>query len=205
VNLGDAVLTGIIGWLLAKVFKPAEGGAAKETRPAPSSSSAPSTTPRVPQGATAPSPTAAPWPRGETSVPAPKAAQRLTDEQKGVLVSPDGSRHLAHVVVPSGAPYGATTRMQYFKTGPGRAAPQIEEAAVIARERAPYDRSYWRPKRKVTPGVATRAKSLLAQWRQGGIVFDGPRTFAGRVQFRMTQHSGKRAVEAWEPAPPFVA
>jgi len=195
VNLGDAVLTGIVGWLLAKVFKPDGGASPKETTPAPSSSSAPSTTPRVPQGATAPSPTAAPWPRGETSVPAPKTTAYAQPLEPRAPIE--------HVLVPWGQPYGKSTRPEPFKKT-GRAVPQTEQAAVVARERKPFERAYWRPKRKLTPAVVARARALLPEWTPGGVTFDGPRSFAGRVQFRMTKHGGKKAVEAWEPAPPFV-
>jgi len=200
VNIADAVITGFVGWLLAKAFKHADAlpaAPSKETPPAPP--------PVVVPHAPAQTPTTIPWPRGDTSIAPPKkAAQALTPAERGA--APDGtSLALPHVLVPTGAPYGSATRKQYFKTGPARAAPQTEAAAVATRERLPYDRTYWRPKRKVPAPVAVRAHELLAQWQPGGVVFDGPRTFAGRVQFRMTKHSGKRAVEAWEPAPPFVA
>jgi len=190
-SLGDAVLTGIVGWLLASVFKKGSDVAAPGREPAPSSAP----TVPVPPGATAPSPNVVPWPRGETSMPEAKPAQPLR---------PPGTHEvIQHVVVPSDPRRGGLRPQVFKKTG--RAVPQDEEHAMLARERAPFERSYWRPKRKVTALVAARAKALLPEWKQGGVVFDGPRTFSGRVQYRMTKHSGKKAVEAWEPAPPFVA
>lgn len=187
-NLGDAVLTGIVGWLLAKVFKPYDGGAApKESAPAPSAK-APAKTPSA--TSSSPTPTAVPWPRGQTSVPAPKAAAYA----QSLAPAP-----IEHVLVP----WGKRLRPEPFKQT-GRAAPQTQEAALIARERKPYERAYWRPKRKLTPAVVARARALLPEWTPGAVLFDGPRTFADRVQFRMTKHGGKKAVEAWEPAPPFV-
>lgn len=193
-NIADAVLTGIVGWLIAKAFKPS----APFDEP-----KAPPMAPTTPHPGAPPSPSTVPWPRGDTSVPAPVPGPLSTpeDARKAMVREPGAQRPYPgiqppHILLPSGEKY-------FFKRS-GAAPSQTEEAAVIARERLPFDRSYWRPKRKLGGAIVTRAKQLLASWRQGGVFFEGPRTFAGRVQFRMVKHSGKKAVEAWEPAPPFV-
>lgn len=84
------------------------------------------------------------------------------------------------------------------------AEPQTEARAVAAREKKPFDRSYWMPAKRVTPEMITKSKALLSTWRKGGYAFDGPRTFAGRRQYRAAMHGTKKAIEVWVPKPPFV-
>jgi len=45
------------------------------------------------------------------------------------------------------------------------------------------------------------AKSLLAKWRDGGVVFDGPATLTGRRAYRMTRHPAGAVPGATAPAP----
>lgn len=183
-NVPEAVMTGVIGWLLARMFKRADG------LDTPSVPAVPTPHPAAP-----PSPTTVPWPRGETSVPAPSMSTPA-DALKATAAPVRPYAPAPHILLPSG-------QKHEFKRE-GAAVPQTEEAAVIARERKPFDRTYWRPKRRITSAVAAKAKALLSKWHKGGVYFDGPRSFAGRVQYRMATHGGKKAVEAWEPAPPFV-
>lgn len=87
------------------------------------------------------------------------------------------------------------------------AVPQNELAALVARERAPFEASYWMPAKKVSPSEAQAAQALLASptWKNGAVVFGGPATMLGRRQFRAGVANGKKNVTIWQPRPPFVA
>jgi hypothetical protein len=57
----------------------------------------------------------------------------------------------------------------------------------------------WVAKKTATAEEAATAKSLLASWKDGGVVFMGPGTPAGRRAYRMTKHP--KAAGAPAPAP----
>lgn len=59
----------------------------------------------------------------------------------------------------------------------------------------------WLPCAIVSKAEVETAKSLLGQWRKGGVVFTGPSTLAGRRAYRMTEHPR----EAAQPKPTPVA
>ena len=100
-------------------------------------------------------------------------------------------------------PGGYTPPQPQVKQQKGQAVSQTEEAAVIARERAP-GKPYWRPRARPSPAEVKAANDMLKYWKNGRIVFAGPRSFSGRRMFLHTKHGPKKAVEVWEPAPPFV-
>jgi hypothetical protein len=58
----------------------------------------------------------------------------------------------------------------------------------------------WVPKKTATPEEAATAKSLLASWKDGGVMFLGPGTPAGRRAYRMTKHP-KSAGASPAPSP----
>lgn len=57
----------------------------------------------------------------------------------------------------------------------------------------------WKPLTTVTDAERNMAIALLDKWKDGGVTFLGPATFAGRRAFRMTQHP--KAAQAPSPAP----
>lgn len=57
----------------------------------------------------------------------------------------------------------------------------------------------WQGAKSATASEAATAKSLLAKWRDGGVVFGGPNTLTGRRAFRMTKHPAGATAAA--PAP----
>jgi len=83
------------------------------------------------------------------------------------------------------------------------AEPQNEFAAMVTRERNPFDSSYWMPAKKVVPPEVEQAKAYMSIWQKGGVWYDGPRTFAGRRQYRAVEQGGKKAVTIWQAKPPF--
>lgn len=56
----------------------------------------------------------------------------------------------------------------------------------------------WQPAKRVTAAEAAQAKKLLAEWRDGGVVFMGS-GLAGRRAYRMTKHPATTATSS--PAP----
>ncbi len=46
----------------------------------------------------------------------------------------------------------------------------------------------WQAAKVVTAAEITTAKSLLPKWKEGGVIFMGPATLAGRRAYRMTKH-----------------
>lgn len=46
----------------------------------------------------------------------------------------------------------------------------------------------WVGKKSATPEEAATAKTLLATWKDGGVMFMGPSTLTGRRAYRMTKH-----------------
>jgi len=61
--------------------------------------------------------------------------------------------------------------------------------------------SGWQGAKSATPAEAAKAKSLLASWKDGGVVFDGPSTLTGRRAYRMTKHPASAVPGATPPAP----
>jgi len=61
--------------------------------------------------------------------------------------------------------------------------------------------SGWQGAKSATPAEAAKAKGLLASWRDGGVVFDGPSTLTGRRAYRMTKHPASAVPGATPPAP----
>lgn len=62
----------------------------------------------------------------------------------------------------------------------------------------------WQGARSATAEESQNAKSLLSQWRDGGVVFMGPPTLTGRRAYRMTKHPATTApavVPVAAPAP----
>lgn len=61
--------------------------------------------------------------------------------------------------------------------------------------------SGWQGATSATAAEAAKAKSLLAKWKDGGVVFDGPSTLTGRRAYRMTKHPAAAVPGATPPAP----
>lgn len=61
--------------------------------------------------------------------------------------------------------------------------------------------SGWQGAKSATPAEAAKAKGLLAHWKDGGVVFDGPSTLTGRRAYRMTKHPAAAVPGATPPAP----
>jgi hypothetical protein len=58
----------------------------------------------------------------------------------------------------------------------------------------------WQGARTATAEESANAKSLLSQWRDGGVVFMGPPTLTGRRAYRMTKHPATATAPATAPA-----
>jgi hypothetical protein len=61
--------------------------------------------------------------------------------------------------------------------------------------------SGWQGAKSATAAEAAKAKALLASWKDGGVVFDGPSTLTGRRAYRMTKHPVTAVPGATPPAP----
>ena len=61
--------------------------------------------------------------------------------------------------------------------------------------------SGWQGAKSATAAEAAKAKALLAHWKDGGVVFDGPATLTGRRAYRMTKHPASAVPGATPPAP----
>ncbi len=61
--------------------------------------------------------------------------------------------------------------------------------------------SGWQGAKSATPAEAAKAKGLLAHWKDGGVVFDGPQTLTGRRAYRMAKHPASAVPGATPPAP----
>lgn len=59
----------------------------------------------------------------------------------------------------------------------------------------------WVAAKSATAAEAATAKSLLSQWKDGGVVFGGPATLTGRRAFRMTKHPATVTTTTATPAP----
>lgn len=178
-RVADALLSALVGWILTRVLD--RGAAATCPMPAPS------------PAREIPWPAAAPAPAAERATPESAARESATrpptpPEQRALDLIEQQARARKPGEPPVIMPRVSTAT-----------APQTEEAAMIARERRPYDRDYWRPARSPTAAEVRRAQEYLREWKRGGIYYEGPRTFAGRRQYRMVEHGGRRAVEIWEP------
>lgn len=137
--------------------------------------------------------------RGGTKPPWPtKPAPGASPLSPSVPVSPSSGPAPKVIIVPPGRGPAVVS-----VPGEGTAERQTMTAALAAREKLPFDRSYWRPVQKLKASDIATAQSLLPQWRQGGVWFKGEPTWTTRRQFRAVKHGTKRAIEAWEPAPPF--
>lgn len=168
---------------------------AANAAPAPAPSQAPAK-PRPPARAK-PRPIAAPTPV-PASVPWPKAP---TPEQRKQQAT-----ELAVLNRPATQSTKRNATPAFNVHREDGSAPQNEGAAMTARERNPLDKSYWMPAKKTTKAEQEKARSFLdlGMWEKGGIWYDGPRTFAGRRQYRAAMHGQKKAIEVWVPKPPFV-
>jgi hypothetical protein len=74
--------------------------------------------------------------------------------------------------------------------------PQVGAMALSALE-AQFPKG-WQGATSATAQEAATAKALLAQWRDGGVVFQGPATLTGRRAYKMTKHPAAPA----QVAPP---
>lgn len=60
----------------------------------------------------------------------------------------------------------------------------------------------WQAATRVTTAEINTAKSLLPKWKDGGVIFMGPTTTAGRRAYRMTKHPATAAQPAAVPVAP---
>jgi hypothetical protein len=217
-QLADVAISAFLTWLISQVARRPKPDPASPATP-PNGPEALPTPPFVPappvprpRGAVpAPSyPAEVPWPKGDLvpqgSTPAsaqretvPLALQPKPEPKQASQVLPRAWRDTPGTPGARGAQYTTEVKRQS-----GGAVPQSEYAAVLAREQKPFDREYWRPRVKPSPGEVKQAVALLKNWKSGLVVYYGPRSFGGRRQYRAAKHGGKNAIEVWEPAPPFV-
>ena len=180
-GLTDVLFGAALTWIISKFGGETTPAAAAKPQPAP-----PPPTP-TPAGAPAPTLPAAPAssaPSASTAVPWPKGNASTIPQHS----YPDSKKEV-------------------FKFAPiitSTAEPQTEERAVAAREKKPFDGSYWMVQSRPSPEEVWKANALLKEWQKGRIAFDGPRTFQGRRQYRAVMHGKKKSIEVWRPKPPFV-
>ncbi|HEY3255821.1 MAG TPA: hypothetical protein VGJ91_17810 [Polyangiaceae bacterium] len=183
-----------LGWAISKLFGnkgeetrspavtfPANGQAAPATTP-PATTAPPQFPAQVPVTTTAPA--------TATPAAAPATAPQGTP-------APAGFKRAIEVwqVKPSLAQQGTAAI-----SGMGE---QVGAMALAALE-AQFPNG-WQAMRSATAEEAAKAKALLAQWKDGGVVFAGPATLPGRRAFKMTKHPGTPATapapQAAAPAP----
>lgn len=188
------LLAGALAWFLTR---PKSANAATlpstppaQSRPRPAAPARPAAKPVAkPTAQVAPPPAAIPWPAASTPEVRKQQATELAILNKPATQSTKRNATPAFNV----------------KREDG-SAPQTQGAALVVRERNPFDKSYWMPAKKVTPAEQQKAKSFLdlGMWQKGGVWYDGNRTFAERRQYRAVMHGQKKAIEMWVPKPPFV-
>lgn len=180
----------LIGFVLSKLFEKKNGAAA---RPADI---------HVP-----PAPTAPPFvpPAPPPLPPGPEATQPT--------VTPPPPTFPVNVVVPPApppvpvAPPGMKKAVEVWQVKPEIAAaaagmlagagPQVAALSLSALEQ--NFPSGWSPAQVVTATEVQTAKAMLAQWRDGGVIFLGPGNLAQRRAYRMTKHG--QATPAPQPQP----
>lgn len=190
----------VLGFMLSKLF-----GKSGETRsPAVTFPQNGTPAPAAQNGTPAPTlPAAQPQfpvqvPVPTTAPPATTPAPQATPAPAQGTPAPAGFKRAVEVwiVKPSLVAQGATAL-----SGMG---PEVGAMALAALE-AQFPNG-WQGARSATPAEAATAKALLAQWRDGGVVFQGPATLTGRRAYRMTKHPGAPATvptpQASAPLPP---
>src|SRR6185369_1697428 len=159
----------------AVTFPPAPGAPAAPApaAPAPAAPAAPGPEPTFPIQVTVPPPTTTP-------APAPAGFK------KGVeiwIVKPSIAQQANSVLVgapPDVAAVGAALTLQALEN-------QFP--------------SGWQGAKSATAAEAAKAKGLLAHWKEGQVIFDGPSTLTGRRAYRMTKHPAAAVPGATPPAP----
>ena len=74
----------------------------------------------------------------------------------------------------------------------------IDGATSIAALEASFPQG-WQAAKVVTAAEINQAKALLPKWKDGGVIFMGPATTAGRRAYRMTKHPATAAQPAAVP------
>lgn len=170
-----------LGWVISKLF-----GSKSETQAAqspgvffpPAGTTTPATTPAATPAPDFPAQVPVPT----SSAPAPAGQPAPAGFKRGVEV---------WIVRPEIARQG-----QPLISGLGAAAGQMAIAALEAQ----FPKG-WRAATSATPAEAAKAKSLLASWHEGGVVFDGPPTLTGRRAYRMMKHPLSPGEQPRGPAP----
>ncbi len=75
---------------------------------------------------------------------------------------------------------------------------QLEGATSLAALEQSFPQG-WQAAKVVTAAEINTAKSLLPKWKEGGVIFMGPQTTAGRRAYRMTKHPATAAQPAAVP------
>lgn len=162
----------ILGFVISKLFGSANSGPAKS--PAVVFPPAPGGTTPHPTGFTPDpqQPTAPPQlPAFPSQVPVPQST-------------------------PTEAPAGFKRAIEVWQVNPSiakQAGPALSglgvgaEAVTIQMLEAGYPKG-WVGMKSATPEEAANAKRLLAEWKDGGVLFLGPATLAARRAYRMTKH-----------------
>lgn len=187
-DLGDILL----GWLIKEVFTKDRGGGGGGTTspgtiPQGGQPSTPSATPEA-----APALPAAPGPQPSfpQNVPVPPAPEPGPQPQPGFLRAVEVWQVRPDLVAAAPASVVGNARI---------GAITLEQA----QQSFPVG---WQAAKVVTSQEAAIAKSLLKQWSDGGVVFMGPGTLAGRRAYRMTKHplhtpQGSPSAPAPQPTP----
>lgn len=143
------------------------------------------TTPAPTVPATVPTTPTAPFPE-QVSVPTKPVSTTPPGFKKAVevwIVQPSIARQANSVLVGAPAEVAATG------------------AAITLQALEAQFPKGWQGARSATAEEAANAKSLLSQWRDGGVVFMGPPTLTGRRAYRMTRHPATATAPASSPAP----
>lgn len=177
----------ILGFVISKLF-----GNQGETRsPAVTFPTAPTTAPP-----TAPPTTTAPPTAPVTPTP-PAFPTQVTPPAATPTTAPAGFKKAIEIwiVKPSIAQQASSVLVG--------APPDVAQvgAAITLQALEQQFPSGWQAARSATPAEAARAKELLAKWRDGGVVFEGPGTLTGRRAYRMTKHPAAAVPGATSPAP----
>lgn len=172
----------ILGYLLTRVFSRDEARSPSVVFPAsPSSAQQP---PGSAQSAPGTSSPGLPFPSG---VPAP----------------PNGAR--------TKPPAGYVKAIEVWQINPSIAAqagPVLQASQVVGAEPVTVQMleaqfpNGWVGKKSATAEESVTAKALLAQWKDGGVMFLGPSTLAGRRAYRMVKHpAGGVPASSSDPGP----
>lgn len=141
----------------------------------------------------------------KTTEPVVKVEPKPAPKPSHPAIIPATTKQVTTTSRAKGEPAAASRVYTYTPIQQSGSNPQTEAAAVEVRKRNPWEKSYWMPVQKPTPAEVQEAQAISKfNWIKNNVSYRGPMTFAGVRQYRAVMHGDKKAVEIWQPRPPFV-